>query len=244
MANGLYQRGRAKMLSANPTLFITDATAASPIQITTSRMHGLTTGDEVTIEGVGGVLEANGTFEIVTAGPNTTTFTLVGTSGTETYTSGGEVLLSDALLKKNPYVIRWGQGAGVAYGDDIKAVLVNTVAGTPYTVNLLTHEYLSEIAGDSRVATSANFTDKVFEINPGTYAGGVADAADVVFANVPANPSGYGAIEALVIYKDTGDENTSPLIAYIDTATGLPVTPNGGNITVAWDNGANRIFKI
>lgn len=36
----------------------------------------------------------------------------------------------------------------------------------------------------------------------------------------------------------------SPLIAYIDTATGLPVTPNGGDITIAWDSGANKIFKL
>ena len=50
--------------------------------------------------------------------------------------------------------------------------------------------------------------------------------------------------EALLIYKDTGTEATSPLIAYIDTATGLPVTPNGGNITVTWDNGTNKIFKL
>ncbi len=34
------------------------------------------------------------------------------------------------------------------------------------------------------------------------------------------------------------------LIAYIDTATGMPVTPNGGDITIAWDNGANKIFKL
>jgi hypothetical protein len=34
------------------------------------------------------------------------------------------------------------------------------------------------------------------------------------------------------------------LIAYIDTATGLPVTPNGQNITVSFDNGSNRIFKL
>jgi hypothetical protein len=50
--------------------------------------------------------------------------------------------------------------------------------------------------------------------------------------------------EALVIYKDTGSAATSPLIAYIDTATGLPVTPNGADVTVTWDNGSNKIFKL
>jgi hypothetical protein len=47
-----------------------------------------------------------------------------------------------------------------------------------------------------------------------------------------------------VIYKDTGVSGTSPLIAYIDTGTNFPVTPNGGDITVQWSSGASRIFKL
>ena len=34
------------------------------------------------------------------------------------------------------------------------------------------------------------------------------------------------------------------LVAYIDGATGLPVTPNTGDIGIAWDSGANKIFKL
>ena len=59
------------------------------------------------------------------------------------------------------------------------------------------------------------------------------------------------SIEALVIYREvlgtdgvTPDEAASPLIAYIDTATGLPITPNGGDIIVTWDNGINKIFRL
>lgn len=68
---------------------------------------------------------------------------------------------------------------------------------------------------------------------------GVADAADVTFTAVTG-----ASVEAIVLFKDTGVETSSRLIAYIDTATGLPVTPNGGDITIAWDNGANKIFKL
>ena len=114
-------------------------------------------------------------------------------------------------------------------GDSIKAVLVDTGA---YTVNLATHQFLSDIAAGARVATSANLGSK-------TVAAGVADAADSLFTAV-SGPS----VEAVVLYKDTGTAGTSPLIAYIDTASGLPVTPNGGDITVVWDNGANKIFKL
>lgn len=113
--------------------------------------------------------------------------------------------------------------------DSIKVVLVDAA---DYTVNLTTHQFLSDIAAGARVATSGNLASK-------TSTAGVADAADITFTAVSGDPS-----EALVIYKDTGSAATSPLIAYIDTATGLPVTPNGGDITVTWDNGSNKIFKL
>ena len=113
--------------------------------------------------------------------------------------------------------------------DSIKAVLVDTGA---YTVSLTSHEFLSDISSSARVSTSGAFTGK-------TTTGGAADANDITFSSV-SGPS----IEAIVIYADTGTEATSPLIAFIDTATGLPITPNGGDIIVTWDNGANKIFKL
>ena len=70
-----------------------------------------------------------------------------------------------------------------------------------------------------------------------TFTDGVFDGADVTFPTVTGNQS-----EALVIYIDTGTPTTSPLVAYIDTATNLPVTPNGGDITVSWN--ASGIFAL
>jgi len=113
--------------------------------------------------------------------------------------------------------------------NDIRVILIDVA---DYTVNLATHTFLNEVPAISRVATSGALTSK-------TAAAGVADAADVVLAAVTGDPS-----EAIVIYQHTGVETTSRLIAYIDTATGLPVTPNGGDITIQWDNGANKIFKL
>lgn len=111
--------------------------------------------------------------------------------------------------------------------DTIKCVLVDT--GT-YTVNLATHQYLSSLSGT--VGTAATLGTK-------TVTAGVADAADVTYTAVTG-----ATCEAVVIYKDTGVAATSILIAYIDTATNLPVTPNGGNIGISWDNGASKIFKL
>lgn len=113
--------------------------------------------------------------------------------------------------------------------DTIKVILVDTGAYTPQTA---VHQYLSDIPTSSRIAGPVTLTSK-------TTTGGAADAADVTFTSVN-GPS----IEAIVIYADTGTESTSPLIAFIDTATGLPITPNGGDIIVTWDNGVNKIFKV
>ena len=49
----------------------------------------------------------------------------------------------------------------------------------------------------------------------------------------------------IVIYKSTGTDATSALLLYLDTFTsGMPVVTNGGNITIQWDNGTNKIFKL
>ena len=113
--------------------------------------------------------------------------------------------------------------------DTVKVILVSTSAYTPQTA---VHQYLADIPVSGRIAGPVTLTAKATT-------GGAADAADCTFTSV----SG-ATINAIVIYKDTGTEATSPLIAYIDTATGLPITPNGGDIIVTWDNGVNKIFRV
>lgn len=118
---------------------------------------------------------------------------------------------------------------GIAWlTDNIKVVLVS--AG--YVVNLATDQFLSDIPAPSRIATSANMTGK-------TSTAGVASANNQTFPTV----SGASVIAA-VIYQDTGVPGTSRLVAYIDTATGLPVVPSGGDIIIEWDTGVNKIFKL
>jgi hypothetical protein len=124
--------------------------------------------------------------------------------------------------------------------DVIKAVLVRNTAGAGaggnaiYTPNSATDQFLSTIPNNAycRVSTVT--------IASPTITAGVADAADFVFASVAAGD----AIQLIVVYKDTGVEGTSRLICCIDTGTGLPVTPNGANITGQLDNGANKLFKL
>ncbi|BAH33232.1 MULTISPECIES: hypothetical protein [Rhodococcus] len=120
-------------------------------------------------------------------------------------------------------------GSIVLTTNNIKAVLVDT---STYTPNLATHANLSDIPTPARVATSGNLTGK-------TVTNGVFDADDLTFAAL-----GGASVEAIVLYKDTGTASTSRLIHYMDTGTGLPFTPNGGDLNLAWSNAANKIFKI
>lgn len=72
-----------------------------------------------------------------------------------------------------------------------------------------------------------------------TVANGTFDGSDLTYTSVSGN-----SVEALVIYRhNVGANTTWKLVLYEDTGvTGLPVTPNGGNITVTW-NGSG-IFTL
>ena len=121
--------------------------------------------------------------------------------------------------------------------DTIKVTLIDT---GNYTVNLSTHQYMNTntVPAAAKIGAAVTLTSK-------TVTNGVADAADITFSAVTG-----ASVEALIIWKDGGGGGTSAagttdlLIAYIDTATGLPVTPNGGDITVTWDNGSNKVFRL
>lgn len=73
-----------------------------------------------------------------------------------------------------------------------------------------------------------------------TVTNGVADAADTSLVALAA-----AASNAIVVFKHTGADATARVIVYCDTATGLPCTPAvGQTVNVAWDAGANRIFRL
>ena len=113
-------------------------------------------------------------------------------------------------------------------GEGTFALLIDT--GT-YTYNDA-HDFFDDLSGV--VGTAAGE-----EITTPTVASGVFDGDNVTFSSV----SG-ATVEAIVIYrKNAGADTTHHLVAFIDTGvTGLPVTPNGGDITITW-NGSG-IFEV
>lgn len=112
--------------------------------------------------------------------------------------------------------------------DTIKAALVTSA----YAQDLVGDEFYNEISAVV-VGTPQTLASK-------TVTGGVFDAADISFPAVPAGST----VKAVVLYKDTGLASSSPLIAFIDTITGFPLATNGGDITIVWDAGVNRIFAL
>lgn len=107
----------------------------------------------------------------------------------------------------------------------VKVALIDT--GT-YTYNSA-HEFFSSVSGV--VGTPQTIANT-------TVTNGLFDGDNVTYTAVTGNSA-----EALLIYIDTGTAGTSRLVAWIDTSvTGLPVTPNGGDITITWN--ASGIFQL
>jgi hypothetical protein len=110
----------------------------------------------------------------------------------------------------------------------LKAVLMSNA----YPQNLAVDEFYADI---SAYALAAPIT-----LTGVSIANGVFDADDVTFPAVAAGSTGEG----VAIFVDTGNPATSRLLHYIDTITSFPVATNGGDVTVQWDNGVNKIFQL
>lgn len=111
-----------------------------------------------------------------------------------------------------------------AGGSTIRAQLIDTSA---YTASQSLDEVLADIPAEARIGDPVTLT----LLDPEA---GMCDADDVTTTNI----SGP-AVGALVLYKDTGNENTSTLIDYIDDVDGLPFTPNGLPVDITWSNAAH-----
>lgn len=100
--------------------------------------------------------------------------------------------------------------------DTIKIILVDTA---DYTFSAA-HADLGDVTAGGIVSTAT--------LASITTTGGALDSADPTFSSVTGDQA-----EAIIMYKDSGTGSTSPLVLYLDTASsGLPVTPNGGDISV------------
>jgi hypothetical protein len=122
-----------------------------------------------------------------------------------------------------------GDANTVLTGSGTTGLYVALVDTGTYTYSAA-HQFYSSLSGIVG-------TDQ--EITSVTTTGGLIDGNDVTFTAV----SG-ASVEALVYYrKNAGANTTWRLVAYQDTSvTGLPVTPNGGNIAITFN--ASGIIQL
>ncbi len=98
--------------------------------------------------------------------------------------------------------------------------------------------FISDILSSSRVPALASCPVLASKTIGPTVGVGVFDAADVVFTALTG-----ASVEQLILLNDTpATEATKDLFCFWDTATGLPLTPNGGDVTVQWS--ASGIFRF
>jgi hypothetical protein len=100
--------------------------------------------------------------------------------------------------------------------DAIKATLIDSA---DYTYGAAHTSYASDVAAGAKVAASGALTTP-------TITDGVFDTDDFTWSTVTGDQS-----EAIIVWNDT--HASDGLLVFYDTGmTGMPVTPNGGNINV------------
>lgn len=122
---------------------------------------------------------------------------------------------------------------------DTAVIKVALVRG--YTFNAA-HKFVSDVTGASGTlhVTSSALASK-------TVTDGIADAADVEFTAVTSDAGNHSVLIFQASAVTGGADvaaSAQRLIGWVDTGTNFPVVPNGGDVTIAWDSGTNKIFKL
>ena len=120
--------------------------------------------------------------------------------------------------------------------DDIDVALLD--ATDSGAIDTSTENY-GEVDGADVVADRADSSDvPLTNKTVGTVATGVFDADSVTFDAISGDAADY-----LVLYKyHATPANATMIVTWDSATTGLPVTPNGGDITVAWS--ASGIIRL
>lgn len=141
--------------TSGPTVAITAATNATPIQITAAN-HGYKSGQKVTVAGVGGNTAANGNWVATFVDPDN--FTLNNSIGNSAYTSGGVAVNGD-----------WGGASVWLSPDNSSYVKIGTMYG-PSRIGTLTAQLLTNTDPDTTHTLAVDITRSLGVLNSGTTA--------------------------------------------------------------------------
>jgi hypothetical protein len=244
---------------------ITGATNATPI-VVTATSHGFTNGDLVFIDAVAGNLAANGLWKIANQAANTFELTNPVSGGnavgSAAYTSGGYAVCMGPSASGDNWDDFDGAlvGAKVALGSPTVTAGVADAADVTFTAVSGASVEATIIFRDTGTASTSRVvclqTGKHIVTADATLSAGTTLVVEPVSAAIPNGTvltfsTGQTATVNAVV--NAGDRAITVLSTTITsggralapaTGSGYPVTPNGGNISLAFDNGANRIFKL
>jgi hypothetical protein len=248
---------------------ISSSTNATPIVITTTAAHGFTNGDLVYVgdhlvntagNGLWTITAAAGSVFSLTdpvSGANAVGNGVGATTGycvnygpstaADFYDDfdgalvGAKVTLASKTFASGVFDAADPTFTAVS-GASVEAILIFKDTGTNSSSNVL-----GIITGRHIVTADALASSTATTIVVEPLRGSIASGAVLAFSN--------GASATLTAPGVVGDRTltVSSLAANITSGSralasavgsGLPVTPNGGNILVTFDNGANRIFKL
>jgi hypothetical protein len=123
---------------------------------------------------------------------------------------------------------------------DLDTAVIKVALVRSYTYSS-SHEFVSDVTATGTLHATSAALSSIDVTN------GVFDAADVTFTT----PSTDSNDHSLLIFQSSavggGSDvaaSSQRVIAWIDTGTGIPIKPAGGDITVVWDNGSNKIFSL
>lgn len=247
-------------------ILLVSSTNATPIVVTTTT-HNLSNGDLVSITGHTTNTAANGTWKV--AGVTGTTFQLTNpVDGTNTVGNGVGGATGSAVVLGGVSTVGkfWTDFSACIVGAkqtltsvtatdgvfDAADVTFTSVSGASVEAIVIFQD-----TGTAGTSTMVALIDgyQIVTCDAALAAGTVLvvepTVASIPTATVLAFSSGQSATlngastapaRAITVTSTTVSSAARALAPA--TGSGLPVTPNGGNIIVAWDNGNNRIFKL
>jgi hypothetical protein len=246
---------------------ITGATNATPI-VVTATAHGFTNGDIVIVGGVGGNLSANGLWKIANVATNTFELTdpITGTNvvGSGSYTSGGYAVClgisasGDNLDDFDACVVGTAQTltsptvtGGVEDAADVSfpsggGVSVEAVGIYKDTGTASTSRMVALIDGRHIVTCAATAASSATTIAVERLVAGIPNGTVLAFSNgqTATLTAAANAGDRTVTVSALGGSVTAGSRADAPaTGSGLPATSSGA-VTITWDNGPNKIFKL
>lgn len=247
---------------------ISSSTNASPIVVTTTAAHGFTNGDLVYIadhlvntsgNGIWTITAASGSVFSLTdpvSGANATGNGVgttsgyavnlgLNTAGTINYDAFDGCQIGTPQTLTSPTIV-----GGVADAADVTYTAVSgaTVEAIGIYDNNTgvssTSPMIALITGKHIVTANATLTaGTTLVVEP--LAAGIPNGQVLAFStgqSATVNATANAGDRSITVLSTTVTAGGRALAT--NTAAGLPVTPNGGNINITWDNGVNKIFRL